>query len=88
MVDLVDSPIVKWQQGENPRSCTFDAADRIVTMLQKTDLSTYTFDDSGNQTVVNTAGISTTYTYEKENRETNVNANGIRKWSAMIRTPN
>ena len=49
---------------------TFDAASRIVTSIQGSALTTFTFDRNGNQTVVAPAGsAATTLTYDAENRQ-------------------
>jgi len=49
-------------------SFTYDNANRIVTMLQGTDLTTYSFDANGNQTVENKSGAITTNVFDNENR--------------------
>jgi YD repeat-containing protein len=50
----------------------YDAANRITTLLQGGTLTTFTFDNTGNQTEENAAGNRTTYGYDNENRLTSV----------------
>lgn len=47
---------------------TYDAASRIVTMLQGGVTTTFTFDDNGNQVSENNNGALTQYAYDDENR--------------------
>ena len=51
-------------------SFAYDNANRIVTMLHGANLTTYTFDSTGNLTLENLAGSLTSYSYDNENRLT------------------
>jgi YD repeat-containing protein len=68
---------VKHQQGSSPMSFTYNAAGQMVTMLQGTARTTYTYDVNGNQQVDHKVS-RTTYTYDKENRLIEQNIAGTR----------
>ena len=59
---------VKWQEGSNPMTFVHDAANRITTMLQGTVVTTFSYDNNGNETEENAAGSRTTYQFDNENR--------------------
>src|SRR5262245_28157251 len=56
------------QEGSAPLSMVFDAANRIITLMQGTDLTTMLYDANGNPVEENLAGNRTTYQYDNENR--------------------
>jgi YD repeat-containing protein len=49
-------------------SFVYDAANRIITMLQGVSMTTYTYDPCGNKTLENLSGSITSYSYDGENR--------------------
>ena len=53
-------------------SFAYDNANRIVTMLQGTNRTTYTYDATGNLTLENLASSLTSYAYDNENRLTGI----------------
>lgn len=55
----------------------YDAANRIVTMVQGSTVTTYTYDDNGNLTNEIAGIAATTYTYDPENRQTKVQVSGL-----------
>ncbi len=73
---------LKSQQGSNPMTMAYDAANRITTIAQGTgagSLTTVTFDANGNLTVEQVDSSRTSYVYDHENRLINVLfANGTR----------
>lgn len=70
VMDAVGNITVKHQQGSNPLTMAYDAADRLVTSLDATVLTTYTYDDNGNMTSERTKSGVTSYSYDMENRIT------------------
>ena len=53
-------------------SFSYDAANRLATMLQGSAVTTYTSDNTGNLTEENASGSRTSYVYDNENRLTTV----------------
>ena len=60
--------LVKHQEGSNPITMVYDAANRIETNQQGAVVTTYTSDANGNLTAQNAGGSKTTFTYDYENR--------------------
>ncbi|HMS56974.1 MAG TPA: hypothetical protein PKA27_16405, partial [Fimbriimonadaceae bacterium] len=60
--------LVKHHQAINPRTMVYDTANRLTTQQQGTTRTTFTFDDNGNQTTENVAGVTTNNQYDRENR--------------------
>jgi len=67
--DAVDNTLVKWHQGTQPMSMSYDAASRITSMLQGAATTTYAFSNSGNMTQEYLPGTGLTVNgYDYENR--------------------
>ncbi len=64
---------VKHHVGSNPPTMAYDAANRLVTMQQGSNIGTYTFDANGNMTGerIDAIGVLTTWVYDGENRPIN-----------------
>jgi YD repeat-containing protein len=62
--DANDNLLTKWQQGTNPISLTYNAANRPVTYLQGADLTTLTWAQRGILSTSKTGSPITTYLYE------------------------
>jgi YD repeat-containing protein len=75
-MDAVGNVTVKHQQGTNPLTMVYDAANRLMTIQSGGTRTTNAYDSNGNLTSENAAGVRTTYTWDRENRLRNVNANG------------
>ena len=59
---------VKHLEGGQPMTMSYDAASRLVTMLQATSLTTYTYDSDGSMTREESASETATYGYDRETR--------------------
>ena len=68
--DNAGNNLVKWEQGSQPMSFSYDNANRITTMLQGAALTTYQYDNTGNLTQENLNGALTTNIFDNENRLT------------------
>ena len=53
-------------------------ASRLVTLLQATSLTTYTYDSNGSMTREESASGTTTYCYDRENRLEVLDVSGVR----------
>src|SRR3989304_6061022 len=60
----------KQHEGSNPMSFTYDAADRAVTMLQGSGMTTFSHDSNGNMTqeYCSHTGVNNTFVFDQENR--------------------
>ena len=67
-MDAVGDILVKAQEGSQPMTMSYDAASRLVTILQATSLTTYTYDSNGSMTREESASGTTTYSDDRENR--------------------
>jgi YD repeat-containing protein len=66
--DAIDNTLLKWHQGQNAYSMTYDAASRILTLTVGAVNTTYVFDNNGNTTLERSGGVTTGYSYDFENR--------------------
>ncbi len=68
VLDPVGNLEVMWEGGANPKSFTFDAADRLVTMALGANLTTFTYTTYGALEVEVTGSQRTTYTYDGQDQ--------------------
>jgi YD repeat-containing protein len=68
--DAADNVLVKNYQGVLAMTLTFDAANRIVSMVQGSATTNYTYNAVGNLTLEAQGASQTGYVYDGENRLT------------------
>ena len=68
LYDAVDNTLLKWHQGQNPASMTYDAASRLMTVTVGAMNTTYVFDNNGNMTSERSGIVVTGYRFDYENR--------------------
>lgn len=68
MLDPVGNLEVMWEGGANPKTFTFDAADRLETMALGANVTTFTLSDYGALASEITGSQTTTYTYDGQDQ--------------------
>ena len=68
--DAVDNTLVKWYQGSQPQTMSYDPASRIATSTSGSTVTTFLHDGAGNLILQSQVGALTTYHYDSENRNT------------------
>lgn len=68
VLDPVGNLEVMWEASAHPKTFTFDAADRLVTMALGANLTTFTFSDFGALASEITGSAVTTYTYDGQDQ--------------------
>jgi len=66
--DPLYNTVLKWHQGESPLTMRFDPATRLTTSIQGSLVTSFTFDNAGNQIGQNANGVLTTFIFDPENR--------------------
>ncbi|RYD79772.1 MAG: hypothetical protein EOP84_12635 [Verrucomicrobiaceae bacterium] len=66
--DGVGNTTLKHQEGTSPMTMSYDAASRLVTMVQGSSLTTFGYDRNGNTVQEEKDGVVTSHTYDRENR--------------------
>lgn len=77
VLDPVGNLEVMWEGGSDPRSFTFDAADRLVTMVEGATLTTFTYTSYGALETEHFRAVRVTNTYDGQDQLIKVERGGV-----------